>query len=79
LVLRTTVTIPDEVLEDLMRFSGAKTRTAAVNHAVVEWVRRQKIEELRALRGKVEFDGPLEDLRRAEIEELKELDSYGTG
>jgi Arc/MetJ family transcription regulator len=70
-VLRTTVTIPDEVLEDLMRFSGVKTRTAAVNHAVVEWVRRQKIEELRSLRGKVEFDGPLENVRHADIEELE--------
>ena len=77
--LRTTVTIPDEVLTDLMRFSEAKTRTEAVNQAVAEWVRLRKIRELRSLRGKLSFDGEIEEVHRAEIEELKDLESYGDG
>ena len=77
--MRTTVTIPDEVLTDLMRFSEAKTRTEAVNRAIAEWVRLRKIQELRSLRGKLSFDGEIEEVRRAETEELKDLESYGDG
>lgn len=65
--MRTTVTIPDDMLDDLMRFTDAQTRTEAVNHAVAEWVRRKKIERLRGLRGKLPLEGDLRRLRRLEV------------
>jgi Arc/MetJ family transcription regulator len=75
--MRTTVTIPDEVLEDLMSFTEASTRTEAVNRAVVEWVRLRKIQGIRSLRGKLSFDRDIEEIRRADIEELNGLESFG--
>lgn len=75
--MRTTVTMSDEVLTDLMRFSDAKTKTEAVNRAVEEWVRLRKIRELRSLRGRLSFDQGIEEIRRADIEELRDLESHG--
>ena len=75
--MRTTVTIPDEVLEDLRSLTEASTRTEAVNRAVAEWIRLRKIREIRALRGKLSFDRSIEEIRRADIEELDDLESHG--
>jgi Arc/MetJ family transcription regulator len=75
--VRTTVTMSDEVLTDLMRFSDAKTKTEAVNRAVEEWVRLRKIRELCSLRGRLSFDQGIEEIRRADIEELRDLESHG--
>lgn len=77
--MRTTVTIPDEVLEDLMSFTDASTRTEAVNRAVSEWVRLRKIQEIRSLRGRLRFDRGIEEIRRADIGEMADLESYGAG
>lgn len=77
--MRTTVTMSDETLAELMRFSEAKTKTEAVNRAVGEWVRLRKAQELRSLRGKLTFDRDIEEIRGADIEELEDLESYGVG
>lgn len=75
--MRTTVTIPDEMLADLMRFTEASTRTEAVNRAIVDWVRRKKIEELRSLRGKLSFDVEIEEMRALDIEEQEGIERHG--
>ncbi|CAN5204149.1 hypothetical protein BH18ACT10_BH18ACT10_06440 [soil metagenome] len=77
--MRTTVTIPDEVLEDLMSLTEASTRTEAVNRAVSEWIRLRKIQEIRSLRGGLRFNRGIEEVRQADIEEMEDLESYGTG
>lgn len=77
--MRTTVTMSDETLVELMRFSEANTRTEAVNRAVEEWVRLRKAQELRSLRGKLTFDRDIDEIRNDDVEELKDLESYGAG
>lgn len=77
--MRTTVTIPDELLEDLMRFSEARTRTDAVNRAVAEWVRRRRVDEIRSLRGKLSFDIGVEEIRALDLEEQGDLERRGDG
>lgn len=72
--MRTTVTMSDETLAELMRFSEANTKTEAVNRAVEEWVRSRKAQELRSLRGKLSFDWSIEETRRADVEELEDLE-----
>lgn len=76
---RTTVTMSDETLKELMRFSEAKTKTEAVNLALEEWVRLRKMQQLRSLRGELTFEKGIEEIRAADIEELEGLDSYGVG
>lgn len=55
--MRTTITIPDQLFEELMRFTEAGSRTEAMQVAVETYVRRAKLEQLRALRGKLEILG----------------------
>ncbi len=76
---RTTVTMSDETLKELMRFSEAKTKTEAVNLALEQWVRLRKMQQLRSLRGELTFEKGIEEIRAADIEELESLDSYGVG
>ena len=70
--MRTTVTIPEELLGDLMKFSEANTRTEAVNRAVEGWVKQQRLARLKALRGKLSIDDV--DLETAELAELNDLE-----
>lgn len=60
--MRTTITVDDELCGELMRLTKAESRNQAINQALAEWVRQQKIEKLRSLRGKLSFDGDLEEL-----------------
>lgn len=68
-VMRTTINVPESVLGELMRLTGTKTRTEAVNRALSEWVRSRRLGRLLALRGTLAFEGDLETLRALEIEE----------
>lgn len=47
-----------------MSYTGAKTRTEAVRVGLDEYLRRQRVERLRALRGKIDID--VEALRVAD-------------
>ncbi len=72
--MRTTLNLRDDLLADLMRLTRAKTRTEAVNRALAEWIRRKRIEALKALRGKLPVEGDLAKLRALEIREAKAFD-----
>lgn len=67
--MRTTLNLDEKILEDLMRFTEAKTKTEAVNRAVADWVRLKRIEILRSRRGKIGWDGDLNEMRALEIQE----------
>jgi hypothetical protein len=55
--MRTTVQIPDPLFDELMSITKADSRTAAVQTAVEHFVRRRKLDQLRALRGKLDIGG----------------------
>jgi Arc/MetJ family transcription regulator len=67
--MRTTVTVEDGVIEKLMKYTKSKTRTEAVNRALVDWVQHLKIEKLRGLKGKLYMEDNWEKLRSMEIHE----------
>ena len=71
--MRTTVTMSEDVASDLMRFTEARTRTEAVNRAVEEWVRQERIRRLRSLRGKLPIEAASAELREAEVSEGADL------
>ena len=66
--MRTTITIPDTLFGELMSFTEAGSRTEAVQLAVETYVRRAKLEQLRALRGKLDVSGT-EKMDEADISE----------
>ena len=53
---RTTVTVPMEMVDDLISLTGAKTKSKAVVIAIADEIRRKKIERIKSLVGKVEFE-----------------------
>lgn len=66
--MRTTLILPDELLEKVQRLSGEKSKTGAVVAAMEGFVKAKGNEQLRALRGKVIVDY---DWQAAEAEEVR--------
>ena len=56
IVMRTTVTLDENLVRELVRLSDAKTKTAAVAFAVQEQIRRVKLKKLASLLGTVTVD-----------------------
>jgi len=67
--MRTTITIQDATMEDLAKFSKGKTKTAAVNYAIRDWVRLKKMQQIKSLCGKLDIADDLAELRALETEE----------
>ena len=47
--MRTTIDVDPKLLEDVVKATGQKSKSKAVNKAMEEFVRRQKTDELRAM------------------------------
>ncbi len=54
--MRTTLDLPAELMEQARTAVGFKSKTDTVIFALREIVRRQRIEELKALMGTIRFD-----------------------
>jgi len=64
--MRTTVTIEKEILDELARECGSRSKAAAVKEAISEYLRQKRIEKIKAMRGKLKFDVTAEELRHYE-------------
>ena len=62
--MRTTLNIDDDALQAAMAVAPGKTKTAVINEALLEYARRRRLADLRSLRGKVRWEGNLNDLRK---------------
>jgi hypothetical protein len=65
--MRTTVTLNEKIVMELMELSNAKNKTAAVASAVKEQIRRTKLKMLADLLGSIDVD-------EKEIEKSDRLD-----
>ena len=65
--MRTTVDLPKELLQRALEISGAKTKRQAICWALEQSTRRKALEDLRALRGKIEFSVTPVELEAREI------------
>jgi Arc/MetJ family transcription regulator len=63
--MRTNIDIDDKLMEQAMRSSGAPTKKAVVEEALRMLVRTQSQASIRRLRGKVKWEGDLEQSRRS--------------
>jgi Arc/MetJ family transcription regulator len=61
--MRTNVVIDDELMEEALRVSGLKTKKDAVNEGLKLLVQRKKQEHIKELRGKLHWEGNLEEMR----------------
>lgn len=72
--MRTTLDIDAKLLNDTVNLSGKKTKTAAVEAALREYVRLRRKEMLLNLRGKIQIEDNWRELRQMEIDEISDLD-----
>ena len=68
--MRTTVTLGDEVMRELLEATQTDNMTQAVSTAVSEFLRRRRLEKLRTFRGKVDILTN-DELEKAEIDDLE--------
>lgn len=64
--MRTTVTLDGKKLSELLTETGAKSKAEAVSKAVDDYLRRKRIEKIKALKGTLEFDLTAEEIRHRE-------------
>jgi hypothetical protein len=74
--MRATLCIPDELVSEVQRISGKKTKTQAIVTVMEEYVRRKKMEELLALRGRITIDYDWEQAEEAELKAAEEREQY---
>jgi hypothetical protein len=76
--MRTTVTLDEKLVKELVEFTNAKTKTAAVAIAVKEQIRRAKLKKLADFLGKVVIDErAIKEGNKADMKRAKWLEEIG--
>ena len=63
---RTTVTLPQDLLTELMTLVSAKSKTEAVITAVKDEIRLRKMARIKSMAGKMEFSATADELRHGD-------------
>lgn len=61
--MRTNIEIDEKLIGEILEKSSIKTKKEAVDTALREYLRLLKLKELAELRGKLKWEGNLEDMR----------------
>lgn len=61
--MRTTLNLDDEALQAAMSYAEGETKTEVINEALRRFVRGKRQKELLKLRGKVDWQGNIDELR----------------
>ncbi len=61
--MRTTLDLPNELIEQAMEITKARTKTEVITIALQRIIRQEKINRLIAFHGKVDLDLELDSLR----------------
>ena len=61
--MRTTLDIPNKLVQEAMRVTQMKTKTRVIVKALEELIRKSKIAELKNFKGKIDLDIDLDVLR----------------
>jgi len=65
--MRTTLIIPDDLINDLVEETGEKSKTLLVRRSLEEMLERVRRENLKRLRGKIDLDIDLKTLRTKDL------------
>ena len=61
--MRTTLDLPEDLLNEAMRATSTKTKTKVIITALEELIRKSKISELKTFKGKIDLDIDLNTIR----------------
>ena len=64
--MRTNIVLDDELVKTCMEYTGIKTKKELVEFALREVVIRRQRKEILGLRGKVKWEGNLDEMRFSE-------------
>jgi Arc/MetJ family transcription regulator len=62
--MRTNIVIDDELMSDVLKQTGLKTKREAVEQGLKSLLRLKKQEEIKKYRGKLHWQGDLDEMRR---------------
>ena len=62
--MRTNIVIDDELMKQVMKLTGLKTKREAVEQGLKTLLRLKRQEQIRQFRGKLHWEGDLDDMRR---------------
>ena len=61
--MRTNIVIDDQLMAEALKASGYKTKKEAVEQGLKLLVQLSKQQEIRKLRGKIKWEGDLDEMR----------------
>ncbi len=62
--MRTNIVIDDELMKQVLKQTGLKTKREAVEQGLKTLLRLKKQEQIRDYRGKLQWEGDLNEMRR---------------
>ncbi|MFW5879338.1 MAG: type II toxin-antitoxin system VapB family antitoxin [bacterium] len=62
--MRTTLDIPQKLIEDAMSITHAKTKTELIKMALENIIKQEKIKNIKKYHGKLSLDIDLDNLRK---------------
>jgi Arc/MetJ family transcription regulator len=62
--MRTNIVIDDELMKQVLKLTGLKTKREAVEQGLKTLLRLKKQEKIRQYRGKLQWEGDLDQMRR---------------
>ncbi|MBI5417013.1 type II toxin-antitoxin system VapB family antitoxin [Candidatus Poribacteria bacterium] len=74
--MRATLNIPDDLLLEVQKIAGEKSKTKAIIIAIQDFIKRKKLEKLLMLKGKIEIDYNWEKEEKMELNEQKKRMKY---
>ncbi|MHA7131576.1 type II toxin-antitoxin system VapB family antitoxin [Algoriphagus namhaensis] len=63
--MRTNIEIDEDLMNEILQKTNLKTKKEAVDKALREYLRKIKLQELAQLRGKILWEGNLDEMRSA--------------
>lgn len=61
--MRTNIVIDDTLMDDALKLTGLKTKREVVELGLTTLIKLKKQENIRRLRGKLHWEGNLDDMR----------------
>ena len=68
--MRTTLNISDDIIKEVEEIYNEKNKSKAVEEALKDAIRNKKMDRLKSLKGKIDFEVDPED-----IEKMRSLDN----
>lgn len=67
--MRTTLNLRDDIIKQVIKITGAKNKSQAVNEALEAYVREKRMQNLLGLRGRLHLEETWKKLREMELDE----------